>query len=117
MWSNSTKVGATKVPTLASLRKRDAMAHAANGSHRLDMRLDGIVRLRVDHGPDVGRKVRRIADDQLVHGADQEFDRARRDAVLQVQDAQRRATLARAVERGSDRIDDDLLQAVPSCRQ
>ena len=80
----------------------------ARGAHARDVRLEHRLCVAVDDGADVGRKERAVADAQLVHRALQHLHHAVGDVVLQAQHAQRRAALARAVERGRQRIRDDL---------
>ena len=70
---------------------------------------DRVARVRVDHRTDVGRQAARIADAQLAHRALEHVEHPVGDVFLQAQDAQRRAALAGAVERGGERIGDHLL--------
>ena len=64
----------------------------------------------VDHRPDIGGVIERIADLELARGPDQHAQNLVGHILLQEQHAQRRAALAGAVESGSERIVDHLLR-------
>ena len=70
------------------------------------MRLACVV---IDHGADVCRQHPRVADAKLVHGAEQHCQDSLLDLALDVEDAQRRAALAGALEGGRDDVAHRLL--------
>ena len=76
---------------------------AALGPHLLDVLFYAVTRLGIDHRADVDGQLRRVADAALRDGAAEHFNDAVGAVFLQAQHAQRRAALARAVERrGND---------------
>ncbi len=67
-------------------------------------------RVRVDHRADVGREQSRVADHELVHPSAKEAQHVLGRVLLEAEEAQRRAALTRAVERGLRGIAYDLLR-------
>ena len=73
------------------------------------VRFDALARLVVDDRSDVGGEVPRIADAKLVDRTEQHLEDAFLHLALDVEDAQRRAPLAGALERGGDDVAHRLL--------
>ena len=78
------------------------------GPHALDVGVDAPLGLDVDHRPDVGGRIGRIADDQLVHRPAQHVEDRRGDVLVQAQQAQGRAALAGGEEGRGDDVGDHL---------
>ena len=87
-------------------RLKQVCAFGASRCRTLSARL----RLRIDHRPDIGFELRRIANAQLRHRALEHANDAIRDVVLKAENAKRRAALARGVEGGGQHIANHLLR-------
>ena len=75
--------------------------------HARDMRIQPLLGLGIDHRPDMGGGIGRIADLQFARGARDHLDHAVGDVVLHEQQPQRRAALAgRTKRRGHDVVGD-----------
>ena len=68
-------------------RQVDAITPESGIADRFDIRFQRGARAFVDDGADVRRGLRRVADDELVHCAFDQFDDPRRDIALHAQDA------------------------------
>src|SRR5689334_13653694 len=83
-------------------------AHAAFLLLTGDPAVELFLRLGIDHRPDMGRRLARIAERELARGASDHLEDGLRDVLLQAQQAQRRAALAGRAERRGDHIVGDL---------
>ena len=90
-------------------RQRQLLDAAAAGAHRFDVALDVLLGLARDDRADVGGEAIGIVDDEFAQRAPEHDEHALGDVLLQAQDAQRRAALAGAVERGGEHVADHLL--------
>ncbi|TLD45900.1 MAG: hypothetical protein FAZ92_01836 [Accumulibacter sp.] len=84
-------------------RQREAVEPAG-------MRLQHLPCRFVDHRPDVGVQIGRVADAQFLHGASEQFAHPVGDVGLDEQHAQRRAALAGGVESRGDDVANDLFR-------
>ena len=98
------------MPCAHDSRQRQVEQLARLVPHARLVLLERLFRLGVDHRPDIGRVVERIADDELARRAEQHVDHAPRHVLLEEQHAQRRAALAGAVEGRRQRVVDHLLR-------
>ena len=91
------------------VRRREPLQRSALPLRATAVRFDALPRLVVDDRADVGGEVPGIADAKLVDRAEQHLENPLLDLALDVEDAQRRAPLAGALERGGDDVAHRLL--------
>ena len=89
--------------------KRKLEHRCAGGAHPRDVAAQSGKGLGIDHRTDVGVEPARVAEGELGHRALEHREHALGDVGLQAEDAQCRAALAGAIERGADGVGDDLL--------
>src|ERR1039457_4911228 len=95
---NATARGAKNLPVPAFAPRWARWVRGPPRRHARAMRLEHRERLTIDDRPHVRRKPCGISHAQLVHITRQELHDSRRNLLLQYENAQRGATLARAIE-------------------
>ena len=108
--SSAMIAGGTKQP---ARRQRapvvPAEDHAALPGLVGDPAVEALLGVVVDHRPDMGRRIARIAERKLARRAGDHLDHAVGDVLLHAQQPQRRAALAGGAERRGDHVVGDLL--------
>src|SRR5262249_53685059 len=95
-------------PMLGAGGERQLTNEPALARHPLGMAQQRRSRVFVDDGTDIRREQTGIADRKLVHRTLEHGENARGDVFLYKENAECRATLARAVESGRDDVGDEL---------
>ena len=102
MRSISIRVGGTKLPAVV-LVERALVEQAAGLAHAGDVPEQVVPGRLVDDGPDIGRELAGVADPQLGHRTLEHLHDLRCYVLLEEEDAQGRAALARRAEGALDR--------------